>query len=697
GAGTTTPQHNLRIPRGSTGNKTFTANWEIINYSITYLDEDGESFDENDNVTSYNIETPNFSLKNPTKAHHTFLGWTGTDVLVPTQGVRILTGSTGARKYTAHWRLTLYNVTWYANDGSNDAITTMVAYNKPITAPDGYPSPREGYEFKGWSTAPNADVSAALGKMDDENGKTFYAVWEVNHHDVIYVVDGVEHDRTSGVEYGAPIEEIAAPSKEGYTFSGWSAHPTTMPDADVTISGTFTINTYTITFVNYDNTELQSTLVAYGEMPQYNGTTPEKPATAEDTYTFVGWSPEVTEVTADATYTAQFANTKNVYTITFEAEDGTVVETVKGVVGATFTVPDAPEKLGYTFKGWSNLPATIPAENVSCKATYTVNQYSIIFEDVDGSIIAIVTDDYGAEIEAPVSPSKTGFTFDGWSMVIPSTMPAENLVIVVKWKDNAIKIKPAYVDTDGRAVADASNIHFCNGNAVINYEVLSGSPKEYTIEFEGGDIPAQRGLADGKSVVIDLPKTLDAGSYNGYLVFTDYEGESSGQIPVKVVVTLPYYTIVPLYDDVAAVNAHAGDFTAYQWMENSQILMGETGRLLQRKLDTSSEYTALVTLADGRQYETCPLDMSRFEGVKKRTMINVYPNPAVANSEITVEITQNYMPEADKSITIYSMGGTLIERISSPEQINTIRLQGGIYSVVYVQNGEQVVFKLIVH
>ncbi|MBP5682428.1 MAG: T9SS type A sorting domain-containing protein, partial [Bacteroidales bacterium] len=299
--------------------------------------------------------------------------------------------------------------------------------------------------------------------------------------------------------------------------------------------------------------------------------------------------------------------------------------------------------------------------------------------------------------EMPQTPSKSGYTFDGWSMVIPSTMPAENLVVVVKWKDNAIKIKPKYVDTDNRAVADASNTYFCNGFAVINYEVLSGTPTEYTIDFDGGEIPSQRGLVDGKSVVIDLPKTLEAGSYNGTLIFTDDNGESSGPILVKVIVTLPFYTIVPLYDDVATVNAHAGDFTAYQWTENSQILVGETGRLLQRELNTSSVYTAWVTLPDGKQYETCPLDMSRFEGVKKRTMINVYPNPAVANSEITVEITQNYIPEAEKSITIYSLGGTLVQRISSPEQFNTIRLQGGVYSVVYVQNGEQVVFKLIVH
>lgn len=260
---------------------------------------------------------------------------------------------------------------------------------------------------------------------------------------------------------------------------------------------------------------MQTVEVAYGTTPAYTEATPTKPADALNTYEFIGWSPEIVEVTGEAIYTAQFADTKNVYTITFQDEDGSVIETVRGVVGAPFTVPDAPEKLGYTFSEWSNLPTTIPAGDVNCKATYTVNQYTIIFEDVDGSVIAVVTDNYGADVVAPESPSKTGYTFDGWNMIVPSTMPAENLVIVVKWKDNAVKVEPVYIDADGHAVADASNNYFCNGNAVINYVVLSGTPTEYTIDFDGDEIPSQRGYMFTNQKVQDVEHLFDGRDYVG--------------------------------------------------------------------------------------------------------------------------------------------------------------------------------------
>ncbi|MBO7461848.1 MAG: InlB B-repeat-containing protein, partial [Bacteroidales bacterium] len=648
-----------------------TGSFSINSYTLTYK-VDGETYGEVENV-EYN--KPLTLRDEPTREGYTFSGWSELPTNMPANDVEV-TGSFNINSYTLTYKV----------DGETYGEVETVEYNKPLTLRE--TPTREGYTFSGWSELPTN-----MPANDVEVTGSF----NINTYTLTYKVDGETYGEVENVEYNKPLTLRETPTKEGYTFSGWSELPTNMPAEDVEVTGSFSINSYTIKFINYDGAELQSSAAAYGEMPEYTGATPIKPADAINTYEFIGWSPEIKAVDGAAIYTAQFADTKNVYNITFQDEDGTVIETVKGVVGVTFTVPDAPVKIGHTFIGWSNLPETIPAEDITCKATYHVNQYTIIFEDIDGSVIAIVTEDYGAEIEMPQTPSKNGYTFDGWNMVIPSTMPAENLVVVVKWKDNAIKIKPKYVDTDNRAVADASNTYFCNGFAVINYEVLSGTPTKYTIDFDGGEIPSQRGLVDGKSVVIDLPKTLEAGSYNGTLIFTDDNGESSGPILVKVIVTLPFYTIVPLYDDVATVNAHAGDFTAYQWTENSQILVGETGRLLQRELNTSSVYTAWVTLPDGKQYETCPLDMSRFEGVKKRTMINVYPNPAVANSEITVEITQNYIPEAEKSITIYSLGGTLVQRISSPEQFNTIRLQGGVYSVVYVQNGEQVVFKLIVH
>ena len=91
---------------------------------------------------------------------------------------------------------------------------------------------KEGYTFKGWKDLPETMPA---------NDLTVSAVFEVNKYKVIYKVDGEEY-QTVEVEYGAKITLIAAPTKEGYTFSGWSEAPETMPATDVTIIGTFTKN-----------------------------------------------------------------------------------------------------------------------------------------------------------------------------------------------------------------------------------------------------------------------------------------------------------------------------------------------------------------------------------------------------------------------------------------------------------------------
>ena len=80
---------------------------------------------------------------------------------------------------------------------------------------------------------------------------------------------------------------------------------------DMTAICEVTVNpvTYTVTFVNEDGTELQSNVVESGETPVYHGETPEKSPTEEYTYTFAGWTPEITEATEDATYTATYTAT----------------------------------------------------------------------------------------------------------------------------------------------------------------------------------------------------------------------------------------------------------------------------------------------------------------------------------------------------------------------------------------------------
>ena len=114
-----------------------------------------------------------------------------------------------------------------------------------------------------------------------------------------YVVDG-EVYATDSIEYGAAITPIAEPVKEGYTFSGWSEVPETMPASDVTISGTYTVNIYKVYY--YVGDELVHTAeVAYGEtIPEYV----YEPTVEGDV--FFGWVGETydTMPAHDVTYTA---------------------------------------------------------------------------------------------------------------------------------------------------------------------------------------------------------------------------------------------------------------------------------------------------------------------------------------------------------------------------------------------------------
>ncbi len=130
---------------------------------------------------------------------------------------------------------------------------------------------------------------------------------------------------------------------------------------------------YNINFVNYDGSELQSGEVESGTMPEYNGATPTRPADAQYTYAFSGWTPEIVAVTGDATYTAMFEETLNTYTITWQDESGNVIRTDEVGYGLTpeLTGP-TPTKEGYDFVGW--LPNIKPATENTKYTTYFIPQ-----------------------------------------------------------------------------------------------------------------------------------------------------------------------------------------------------------------------------------------------------------------------------------------------------------------------------------
>ena len=170
-------------------------------------------------------------------------------------------------------------------------------------------------------------------------------------------------------------------------------------------------------------------------------TRPDTPA-ATPGYTFGGWNKAdgtawdyaSDKVTDNITLYAKWA--ANTYTITFDTAGGSEIAPITQDYGTVITAPEAPTREGYTFIGWDKeIPATMPAENMTVTAQWEINQYTITFDTNGGSEIAPITQDYGTVITAPEAPEREGYTFIGWDKAIPETMPAENITLKARWKD----------------------------------------------------------------------------------------------------------------------------------------------------------------------------------------------------------------------------------------------------------------------
>ena len=195
-----------------------------------------------------------------------------------------------------------------------------------------------------------------------------------------------------------------------------------MPAENLTVTAQWSIKTYTITWKNDDGTTIDTTTVEHGTVPTHDAVT--KAATAEYTYTFKGWTPEPVAATANAEYTAEFTATANEYTITFVTGDGaSTVAPMTVAYGAQVTAPAAPTREGYTFTGWDPaLPATMPAENLTVTAQWSIKTYTITWKNWNGDVLETDNDvAYGATPEfnkaTPTRPATEGhtYTFAGWN------------------------------------------------------------------------------------------------------------------------------------------------------------------------------------------------------------------------------------------------------------------------------------------
>ena len=295
-----------------------------------------------------------------------------------------------------------------------------------------------------------------------DEGKLTHNPWYLSltaNYTVTFDTDGGSAIDAQTVAYGETVKAPAVPAKSGYTFAGWEldgkAYDFTAPvTEDLTLTANWTVNRYTLTF----DTDGGS---AIAPITQDYGTAVTAPADPTRTgYTFAGWTPEIPAAMPAEDLTIKANWTVNQYTITFDTDGGSAIAPITQDYGTAVTAPADPTRTGYTFAGWTpEIPETMPAENLTIKAKWTVNQYTLTFDTDGGSDIAPITQDYGTAVTAPADPTRTGYTFAGWTPEIPETMPAENMTITAKWTVNQYTIT---YDLDG-------------GTA-------EGNPASYTVE-----------------------------------------------------------------------------------------------------------------------------------------------------------------------------------------------------------------------
>ena len=397
-----------------------TAQWTAPTYAVT-LNTNGGTINSG-NVTgyTYGVGATLPAADDMTYTGHTFKGWYDNENLTGSPVTAIGGAETGNKEYWAKWEINQYTITFDTN-GGNEIDSITLDYGTEITAPDN--PTRKGYTFKGWDKE--------IPETTPAENITVKAQWEINQYTITFDTNGGSEIAPITQDYGTKITAPANPTRKGYTFKGWDKEiPKIMPAENITVKAQWEINQYTITFDTNGGSEIAPITQDYGTKI----TAPDNPT--RKGYTFKGWDKEIPETMPAENITVKAQWKINQYTITFDTNGGSEIAPITQDYGTEITAPDNPTRKGYTFKGWDKeIPETMPADNITVKAQWEINQYTITFDTNGGSEIAPITQDYGTKITAPDNPTRKGYTFKGWDKKIPETMPAENITITARWKD----------------------------------------------------------------------------------------------------------------------------------------------------------------------------------------------------------------------------------------------------------------------
>ncbi|MFR3408535.1 MAG: InlB B-repeat-containing protein [Christensenellales bacterium] len=439
GEGIAEPQKTIEIPQGSTGDRTYTANWQVIEYTIITLLEGGNA--GSSEVYFYTVEQT-VTLPTPTRTGYTFLGWTGEGITTPQPNVTIPKGSTGDKTYIENWELTEYNITMDLSGGSGQekVVYTMTDEDFELPTPT-----RHGYEFVGWTgegiTTPQTSVKIPKGSTGN---KAYTANWQVIEYTITLDTNG--GSAVSPIKY--TVEDsftLPYPLRPGYEFVGWTLDGSGMLPAmpliiyygttgNLRYKAEWRLAEYTIT-MDLNGGSGQEKVVYTMTDEDF-----ELPTPTRNGYEFVGWTGErittpQTSVkipkgsTGNKAYTANWKVIR--YTITLVTNGGAVIASIRYTVEDSVTLPIPPDRPGYEFSGWTldgsgqfpSTPMIIPKGSTGdriYKAEWRVATYTITYVSHGKAYnwvqYTINNQVYFGTPEEDPSYYLPGYTFVGWKI-----------------------------------------------------------------------------------------------------------------------------------------------------------------------------------------------------------------------------------------------------------------------------------------
>ena len=439
GEGIAEPQKTIEIPQGSTGDRTYTANWQVIEYTIITLLEGGNA--GTSQVYFYTVEQT-VTLPTPTRTGYTFLGWTGEGITTPQPNVTIPKGSTGDKTYIENWKLTEYNITMDLNGGSGQEKVVYTITDEEFELPT---PTRNGYEFVGWTgegiTTPQTSVIIPKGSTGN---KAYTANWQVIEYTITLDTNG--GPVVSPIKY--TVEDLFTLPyilRPGYEFAGWTLDGSGMlpftpliiypgTTGDLHYKAEWRLAEYTIT-MDLDGGSGQEKVVYTITDEEF-----ELPTPTRNGYEFVGWTGErittpQTSVkipkgsTGNKAYTANWKVIR--YTITLVTNGGAVIASIRYTVEDSVTLPIPPERPGYEFAGWvldgsgqfPSTPMIIPKGSTGdrlYKAEWRVATYTITYVSHGKAYnwvqYTINNQVYFGTPEEDPSYYLPGYTFVGWKI-----------------------------------------------------------------------------------------------------------------------------------------------------------------------------------------------------------------------------------------------------------------------------------------